>query len=91
MITYPALVAAVAEHELDQLAADSGVPAAAIADLVAGGWAAPFNIRDRLARALDIDARALFRLEEHLEQALASAPTRYVTDPTTLRIVDRAR
>lgn len=89
MLTYPNLIDALAGRDLNDLAAVSGVDADTIRDVAAGGWTAPFALRDRLARALDANPIELFRLEPELEQALASAPTRYITDPAVLRVIDR--
>jgi hypothetical protein len=91
VITYPAFRAAVAERDIDELAAAAAVPADAIRAIAAGGVTASFAYRDRLARALDANPIELFRLEPYLEEALAGAPSRYVTDPAVLRLVDQRR
>lgn len=91
MITYPTFVAALVDVDLAGLADDADVPVATIRAILEGGRAASFGVRMKLARALDANPLELFRLDEDLEQALAGAPSRYVSDPTTLRIVDRPR
>lgn len=88
MIRYPAFIAAVADGDVEQLATRSGVPGGTIRAIVAGGIAPSLAMRDRLARALGANPIDLFRLEPHLEAALAGAPSRYVTDPATLRNID---
>ena len=94
MILYPAFVAALDGVDLDDLAARSGVARSTIEAIARpigdGGIAATFTQRDRLARALDANPIELFRLDDDAEEALASAPSRYVTDPAVLRIIDRA-
>lgn len=91
MIAYPTFVAAIAERDVDELARAAGLSPATIHAIAAGGRAPSLAIRDRLARALGANPLELFRLDDDLEEALAGAPTRYVTDPTTLRIIDRPR
>ena len=89
MLTYPTFVAALDGHDLGQLAADSGIDVAEIEAIAAGGRAAPRSYRPRLARALGVDPAELFRLVDELEQALPPGDARFVTDPATLRTIDR--
>lgn len=93
MICYPAFAAVVAELGAEELAAEAGLPAAEVAAIAAGGWAAPRSHRAALARAAGIPEAQLFRavsapLGADLEPALAAAPSRFVTDPATLRAID---
>lgn len=88
MIRYHALDAAIDGRDVDELARAAGVPAVEVREILAGGIAPSPTTRDRLARALAANPIELFRLAEHLEDALAGAPTRFVTDPPTLRIID---
>lgn len=96
MIAYPALIAALADRDLDEVAAAAAIPAEHLAALAAGGRAPSPAIRDRLARALGANPVELFRavsrlerIDIDLEPALAAAPSRCVTDPATLRLIDR--
>lgn len=88
MIVYRRFLAALDDVDVDELAARAGVTVDELEAIAAGGLAPSPDYRGRLARALDVDVVELFRLDDHLEEALAGAPSRYVTDPTTLRIVD---
>lgn len=88
MITYPILVATVDGRDLDDLARAAGLRLAELEALLAGGRAASPATKERLARALAANPLDLFRLEAHLEEALAAAPSRYITDPATLRKID---
>ena len=87
MPRYPALDAALEGRDLDELAARTGVPADVIRSWVPGGLAATLSQRDRIARALGGNAIDLFRLDADLEAALPA--DRFVTDPATLRTIDR--
>lgn len=96
MIAYPAFVAAVAELDVEELAERSIVRPEVIQQIAAGGWAAPAHLRPLLAAALGVDPAELFRAVSlpsgtDLEAALAAAPSRFVTDPATLRQIDRPR
>jgi len=88
MTNYPTFTAMVAELDAEQLAVMTGIPADTIRAIAGGGIAPSFAVKDRLARALDANPIELFRLDPALEQALAGAPSRYVTDPPTLRQAD---
>lgn len=91
MITYPRLIDELADRDRDEFARAAGVLPETLQAIEAGGIAPSFSIRDRLARALDVNPIELFRLDADLEEALAGAPSRYVTDPATLRTIDRPR
>jgi hypothetical protein len=90
MARYPALSAALDGFDLDEFAAACGVPADVLRAVLTGHVAA-FSVRDRCARILGANPVDLFRLDDDLEQALDAAPTRYVSDPATCRVVDRPR
>ena len=91
-LSYPTLVAVVDGRDVDELGAAAGVDPDALRDLIAGGLAAPFAIRDRLARALGANPVDLFRLPDELQQVKDDlGPAFYITDPATLRLIDRAR
>ena len=89
MIAYPNLVDAIAGRDLEELAEVADVDATELEQLVAGGWAAAPATRRALAEALGVPVGELFALAPELEQALAGAPSRFVTDPSALRQADR--
>lgn len=94
MITYPTFVATLAERgiDLDALAVEADVHIATIHAVMNGGIAPSLTVRARLARALGVAANELFALDPELEQALAPlGARRFVTDPATLRLVDRPK
>lgn len=84
-----AFIDAIADLDLDALAAAAGVTVAEIEAIAAGTHAPSPANQLRLARALDANPVDLFRLDDAREQALAAAPSRYVTDPATLRHIDQ--
>ena len=88
MLTYPNLIETVARGTLDALAESSGLTTATLAAVLSGRLAAPLLIRYRLFRILDADPVWLFRLPDDQEALIACAPSRYVTDPATLRAID---
>jgi transcriptional regulator with XRE-family HTH domain len=87
---YPNFAAAIDGLDVDELAARAGLNVDTLRELIAGGLSPTFAIRDRLARALDANPIELFRREDFVEEALADAPTRYVTHTATLRLIERA-
>lgn len=95
MIVYPVFVAAVAERDLEALAVEAGVPVAVILDALADcGYIIAKHHRQAIADALGIDAGELFRAISQpsgadLEPTLAAAPARFVSDPATLRAIER--
>jgi transcriptional regulator with XRE-family HTH domain len=91
VIVYRAFVAAIDGLDVDELAERAGVAVESIRAIAAGDVPPSLSVQMRLAYALDVNPLDLFRLDEHLEEALAGAPSRYVSDPATLRIVDRPR
>lgn len=94
MITYPTFIAVLAERDvdLDRLAADSGVDIATIHAVMNGRVPVSLTAGKALAAVLGVPAKRLFALPPDLEQVNARlGKRRYVTDPTTLRIVDRPR
>ena len=94
MIRYPTFVATLAKQDtdLDALAVESGVPIASIHAVMNGRVPASKSVKARLARALGVPAKRLFALPPDMEANLAAlGPRRYVTDPATLRIIDRKR
>ena len=89
MICYPRLLAELAERDPAELAATAGVEPETLRVLAAGGLAPSLSVRRRLAVAMGVPSAELFRLSDDLEEALAGAPSRFVSDPETLRLVDR--
>lgn len=89
MITFPLFVAAVGERDVEQLARESGVCAASIRALLAGGVVPSLSVGERLAHLFGSTDEEMFAPAPHLVPALDGAPSRYVTDPATLRLIDR--
>lgn len=92
MITYPNFVATLARDDidLDALAAESGVEIATIRAVMNGRVPVSITAGKAIARVLGVPAKRLWALSPDLEACNARlGKRRYVTDPATLRIVDR--
>lgn len=88
MIEYPIFRAAVERVGIEPLAELADIKAAVIVGILERGMPPSLELADRFAAALETPVEDLFRLDDDLEVALAAAPTRYVTDPAVLRIID---
>jgi plasmid maintenance system antidote protein VapI len=97
MIIYPNFVAAIAGRDVDELGAAAGLTVAELEALIAGGRSISPATRERLARILDANPIELFHAFSRLSSSQlvdlepALPANRYVTDPATLRTIDRAR
>lgn len=91
MSRYPHFLAELERRGLsaDDVAGLAELDPALVRVVVAGDLAPSLRLRARLTAALGITDGDLFRLDDDLEEALAAAPSRYVTDPATLRTIDR--
>lgn len=92
MQTYPNLILTLRGRDLREIAVAAGVSVDTIEALVAtGGLSASLDVRARLAAALDVPPSWLFQLLPEVEDAVSQAPSRYVTDPETLRVIEALR
>ena len=97
MIVYPALVEALDGRDVDEVADAAGVRRENLRAVLDGGWPTSPGFELRVARVLGASPFELFhawsRLPDgelvDLEPTLLAAPSRYVTDPATLRVIDR--
>lgn len=91
MIRYPNLVAALDGADLAKIARRARLDPQDIQAWASGhvAPATPEYFRKRLARALRAKVDELFSLGDELESAMPAGADRYITDPATLRNIDR--